>query len=379
MAITSGVDTHHFNSNPCIRTLNIMIKATGKTRLLTKTEYGFENEGAFNPAVYKDPDSDTVHIFYRAVRTGNYSSIGYCKLDGPTTVTERHDKPLIFPELPYESQGIEDPRITKIKDTYYLTYSAYDNVNVLGAYATSKNLTEFHKQGVITPRFTYRQYKHFIECCNELPDKYLFHYKIFKEHGLGPEVASKLLVWDKNLMFFPRKIDGKFALIHRIHPGIQIVYFKNFEELNLKFWEDYFIKLQDHIVMNPELQHETSHIGGGCPPIETEKGWLFIYHTVEDTPTGYVYHASAALLDLYNPLKELSRLPYPLISPELPWEKEGYVNNVIFPTGTALFDNDLYIYYGAADESVGVAQVKLDELLNELIESKKKKYEAIHQ
>lgn len=349
-----------------------MINVTNKTRLITKTKHGFENEGAFNPAVYKEPDSDIVHLFYRAVRTGNYSSIGYCKLNGPITVQERHDKPLIFPERPYESQGVEDPRITKIKDTYYLTYSAYDNTNVRGAYATSKNLIEFHKQGIITPKFTYREYKHFIECSNGLSDKYLFHYKLFKEHGLGPEVASKLLVWDKNLMFFPRKINGKFALLHRIHPGIQLVMFNSFEELNLDFWEHYFIKLCDHIVMDPELPHESNHIGGGCPPIETEEGWLFIYHAVEATAKGNVYHASAALLDLENPVIEIARLPYPLISPELPWEKEGYVNNVIFPTGTALFDNDLYIYYGAADESVGVAQVKLDGLINELIKSKKK-------
>jgi beta-1,2-mannobiose phosphorylase / 1,2-beta-oligomannan phosphorylase len=349
-----------------------MITVSNKTKLLTKTKRGFENEGAFNPAVFKEPDSDTVHIFYRAVREGNYSSIGYCKLDGPTTIVERDDKPLIFPERKYESQGVEDPRITKINDTFYLTYSAYDNVNVLGAYATSKDLKKFSKQGAITPRFTYREYKHFIECCNGLTDKYLFHYKIFKEHGLGPEVASKLLVWDKNLMFFPKKIDGKFALLHRIHPGIQIVYFQNFDELTREFWENYFMTLHTHIVMNPELHHESSHIGGGCPPIETEHGWLLIYHTGEATPHGFVYHASAALLDLKDPKRELSRLTYPLISPELPWEKVGVVNNIIFPSGTALFGNDLYIYYGAADESVGVASVKLDELVSELIKLKKK-------
>lgn len=349
-----------------------MISIQNKTQLITKTKHGFENEGAFNPAVFKDPDSDTVHVFYRAVRTGNYSSIGYCRLAGPTVIEERHDKPLIFPERAYESQGIEDPRIAKIKDTFYLTYSAYDNINVLGAYATSKNLKEFHKQGILTAKFTYREYKHLIECSNGLSEKYLFHYKIFKEHGLGPEVASKLLVWDKNLMFFPRKINGNFALLHRIHPGIQLVQFHSFEELNADFWKHYFIKLSDHIIMDPELQHESSHIGGGCPPIETEHGWLIIYHTTEDTPKGYIYHASAALLDLDNPLQEIARLSYPLISPELPWEKEGYVNNVIFPTGTALFGNDLYIYYGAADESVGVAKVNLNELLDELLKSKRK-------
>jgi len=347
-----------------------MIKASNKVLLLEKTSRGFENEGVFNPAVYKDPESDDVHVFYRAVRIGNYSSIGYCLLDGPTTVKERATQPLVFPERKYESQGVEDPRITKIGQTYYLTYSAYDNVNVLGAYATAKDLKEFHKQGVITPRFTYREYKHFVECSNGLNDKYLFHYKIFKEHGLGPEVAEKLLMWDKNLMFFPRKINGKFALLHRIHPGIQLVLFESFAELTREYWEHYFMELGEHIIMDPELHHESSHIGGGCPPIETEHGWLIIYHAAEDTPHGFVYHASAALLDLENPKIEIARLSEPLISPTEKWEQEGIVKNIIFPSGTAVFDNDLYIYYGAADQCVGVASVKLDGLLDELLSNK---------
>ena len=348
-----------------------MITAGNKIKLLDKTELGFENDGVFNPAVYKSPESDTVHVFYRAVRTGNYSSIGYCKLDGPTTIEERYDKPLIFPEFPYESQGIEDPRITKIEDTYYLTYSAYDNVNVLGTYATSKDLKSFEKHGIITPQFTYREYKHFLECsCDSLNEKYLFHYKIFKEHGLGPEVASKLLMWDKNLMFFPRKINGKFAMLHRIHPGIQLVLFEDFKELTREFWEDYIMNLEKHIVLDPKLYYESSHIGGGCPPIETKEGWLMIYHASQDTPSGFKYHASAALLDLDDPKKELARLTKPLISPSLKWEKEGVVNNIIFPTGTAIFGDDLYIYYGAADERVGVAKIKLDTLLTELLTQK---------
>lgn len=339
---------------------------TNKKLLLNPTQRVFENEGVFNPACQKE--GDEVHLFYRAVRKGNYSSIGYCLLDKAQNVITRYKKPILFPEYDYESQGMEDPRITKIEDTYYLTYSAYDRMNVFGALATSKDLKHFEKQGIITPQFTYREYKHLIECCDCLNEKYLFHYKIFKEHGLGPEVASKLFVWDKNLMFFPKKIDGKFALIHRIHPGIQLVLFEKFSDLTKTHWEHYFMNLDDHIIMNPQYAYESSHIGGGCPPIETKHGWLFIYHAVDDTPTGLVYHASAALLDLQNPLKVLGRLRKPLISPDLPWEKLGVVNNVIFPTGTALFDNDLYIYYGAADKCIGIAKVKMEYLINELLE-----------
>ncbi len=341
------------------------LRAKKPKLLLKPTEHGFENEGVFNPAVIRV--GDKVHMFYRAVRKGNFSSIGYCRLNGPLEVEHRSLKPILFPEDMYESQGMEDPRITKIDDTYYLTYSAYDRRNVLGALATSTDLENFEKKGIITPQLTYREYKQFMECNKDVNEKYYYHYKIFKEHGLGSELAEKLLVWDKNLMFFPKKINGKFALIHRIHPGIQLVLFDDFSDLTDKFWKDYFINFTDHIIMDPVMDYESHHIGGGCPPIETEQGWLFIYHAVEDKPEGLVYHASAALLDKNNPLKVLGRLEYPLISPELPWEQKGIVNNVIFPTGTAVFDEILYIYYGAADHVIGVAKVPLKDLLNKLL------------
>lgn len=332
--------------------------------LLEKTQNGFENEAVFNPAVIRE--GDHTHLFYRAVREGNYSSVGYCKLEGPLQVIERDSKPILFPEKKYESQGTEDPRITKIDDTYYLTYSAYNRVNVFGTYATSTDLKTFKKGEIITPKFTYREYKHFIECCSGLSEKYLFHYRLFKEHGLGPELSEKLYVWDKNLMFFPSKINGNFAMLHRIHPGIQIVYFKDFADLTREFWEDYMMNLENHVVMDPKLHHESSHIGAGCPPIETKHGWLLIYHAAEDTPHGFIYHASAALLDLQDPRVEIARLKKPLLSPTYDWEKEGVVKNIIFPSGTTVFDDTLYIYYGAADERVATASVNLNELLDEL-------------
>ncbi len=346
-----------------------MLRAKKHGILLDKTSLGFENDGVLNPAAIQE--NGDLHLFYRAVRKGNYSTIGYAELSDPVTIKKRNKKPLLIPEYPYESQGIEDPRITKIDDTYYMTYTAYNKVNALGALATSKDLKTFQKHGTITPRFTYREYKHMVECCPKLNDKYFFHYRIFKEHGLGSEVAEKLIVWDKNLMFFPKKINGKFALLHRIHPGIQLVYFEKIADLNQAFWTEYFMSLEKHIVMDPELKHESSHIGGGCPPIETSEGWLLVYHAAEDTPKGFKYHASVALLDLDNPNKEIARLPSPIISPTYKWEKEGYVNNIIFPSGAIVKDELLYIYYGAADERVAVASIPMSSLLEALLNNRR--------
>ena len=95
-----------------------------------------------------------------------------------------------------------------------------------------------------------------------------------------------------------------------------------------------------------------------------------LYHGVHDTANGYVYTACAALLDLEDPRKEIARLSYPLFAPELPWELYGYVNNVVFPTGTSLFDGRLYIYYGAADKRIAAVSLDLEELITELLHFK---------
>src|SRR5450759_3720691 len=120
--------------------------------LLWNTGLEFENEGVLNPAVIREGDS--VHMYYRAVQMGNHSTIGYCRLDGPLNVAERWEKPIMIPEFNYETHGVEDARITKIDDTYYMTYTGYDGTNARGALATSTDLRNFKKQGVIVTPLT---------------------------------------------------------------------------------------------------------------------------------------------------------------------------------------------------------------------------------
>lgn len=333
--------------------------------ILEKTNNSFENLGVFNPAIMQE--ENTVHMLYRAVRDGNFSTIGYCKLDGPLTVVERSKTPLFFPDTPEEFQGVEDPRITKIEGTYYLSYSAYDSINVFGAYATSKDLKTFERQGVITPKLTFEEYSNLVKKNFEkISDLHIMFYDLFVRYRLTELMKGQIYVWDKNIIFFPKKINGKYAVLHRLFPSIQIMYFNDPKELTTAFWEDYISNLQKHIVLHPKYKHESSHIGGGCPPIETKDGWLLIYHSVQNSPEGFIYHASAALLELKHPTTIIGRLKEPLFSPTERYEKEGYVNNVVFPTGTALFNDELYIYYGAADSRVAVASVNINKLLNAL-------------
>lgn len=328
--------------------------------ILHKTELRFENAGVLNPAVIREDDS--VHVFYRAVRQGNYSSIGYARLSDPLTVAERYDMPVLFSQTPEESHGVEDPRITKIDGVYYMSYTAFDGTNVYGCYATSNQLPHFEKKGIITPRITAQQFRRLAQTRFPLNEKYLR----FNGH-YSHTMSEPGLLYDKNVVFFPRRIGGRLFFLHRIKPDIQIASVHDLSELTEAYWEDYFLHFQDHIALSPKHSHEISYLGGGCPPIETEHGWLLIYHGVYDTASGYKYVACAALMDLENPVKEISRLPYALFKPERKWELKGEVDNVCFPTGTALFDDTLYIYYGAADERIACASVRLSALIDELL------------
>ena len=329
--------------------------------LLSQTTLPFEDDAVLNPAVTQD--GDTVHLLYRAVRKGNYSTVGYCKLTGPLTVAERSTTPLLIPEFEYESHGVEDPRLTRIDDLYYLTYTAYNGLNALGCLATSTDLIHFERLGVVVPRFTYDEFKRLAQSNAALNEKYL-RFNVY--HHSSDTAEKKALLWDKNVIFFPRRINGKLWFLHRIKPDIQVADITELSDLTPAYWENYFLHFNEHIVLSPRHPHEVSYIGGGCPPIETEKGWILIYHGVHDTPKGYVYSACAALLDLENPSRELARLPYPLFRPELDWEVKGEVNNVVFPTGTTRFGDTLYIYYGAADKRIACASLNITDLLNAL-------------
>ena len=345
-----------------------MIKVKKEGVILKMTELSFENEGVLNPAIFQD--GNTVHLFYRAVRKGNISTIGYSKLQGPLEVIVRHTAPLLTSTSIEEAQGIEDPRIVKIDDTFYLTYCAYDGTNALGALATSTDLKIFIKRGIITPKISVED---FISKVIDPNHSELQRYDPFLTNPATlPNKQYVPFLWDKNIVFFPRKVNGKFTFLHRIKPDIQIGSVTNIEELNSTYWSTYFDSFTDKIVLQSKFEHENAYIGGGAPPVETEVGWLIIYHGVHQSASGLIYNACAALLDLDDPTQVIARLPYPLFVPDENYEKTGYVNNVVFPTGTSLFGDQLYIYYGAADDSIAVASVSVKALIEELLLHNKK-------
>jgi beta-1,2-mannobiose phosphorylase / 1,2-beta-oligomannan phosphorylase len=327
---------------------NINIQKLGV--ILEPTSISFEKKAVLNPAVYQD--GNTVHVYYRAVNNSFKSCIGYARLEGPTKVVERWTKPILRRKYKYEKNGVEDPRIVKIGETLYMTYVAHDGKNAITALATAKDPLNFKKEGIISPLLTYDNAANFFREL-KLKDRY-FMFEAFYEEMSGKDV----LLWYKDLFLFPKKINGNFALLQRILPDIQLK--------KKEFWEKNLGKLNEQVVIENKYWFESRNIGGGAPPVYTKDGWLVIYHGVEELNKARVYHACAALLDPQDPLKVIGRLDAPLFSPEESWEKKGMVDNVVFPTGTSIFGDMLYIYYGAADTSIAVATVNINELVETL-------------
>ena len=342
--------------------VNNRIHIEKKGIVLSNSENAFDSHAVLNPACIKV--NDELHMFYRAVDKKMISTIGHCKLKYDK-VNYRSPKPILAPEKPEEKLGLEDPRISKIDDTYYLTFSTFDEKNVFQAYATAKELPNFTKQGLMLPKITFGEIKNIFENSDlKCARKYLAYQKKYLT-----QLENDDYIWIKNAILLPKKIKGQYVIIHRMLPGIHIVFFDDFAQLTCEFWKKYISELDDHTMFYPKYDFENQHIAPGIPPIETYLGWIFFYHAVEETEKGLIYRTAVALLDKKNPQRVIGRLDYPLFGPDEPWEQCGDVNNVVFPSAAVMNGENIDIYYGAADTVIAMCSLNCEELLTALINS----------
>jgi len=228
---------------------------------------------------------------------------------------------VIFPISEYERKGIEDARFVHFKNdddstVYYATYTAYDG-------------------SLIMPKL--------------LQTNDFYNFKIMPLYGAGAQ--------NKNLALFPRKINGKFAMISRIDGCNNYIMYSD----KINIWEKP-IKLQE-----PKFSWEFIQIGNCGSPIETKKGWIVITHGVGPMRR---YVLGASLLKLNDPEVEIGRLKEPLLIPNSD-EREGYVPNVLYSCGALVHNGKLIIPYGVSDSSTAFAEVDLNELIEKLISDKK--------
>lgn len=229
-----------------------------------------------------------------------------------TDLSER----VIFPISKFEKNGIEDARFTKFthddgSTVYYGTYTAYDGFTILPKLIETNDFSTF---------------------------------KIYPLHG-------KFAV-DKNLALFPRKINGKYAMISRVDGVNNYIMYSD----NLHNWSE------ARLLSEPAFPWEFVQVGNGGSPVETEAGWLLITHGVGPVRK---YCLGAILLDKNDPSKVIGRLSEPLLLPSED-ERGGYVPNVVYTCGVLIHHDELIIPYAMSDYESSFASVNLNALLNEL-------------
>lgn len=265
-------------------------------------------------AVYKDK---LVHLVYRATditsngSMGKYiNNLGYAVSSDGINFNRLRD-PIMVNDIAQEARGPEDPRIVEIDGTYHMMYTGFGGRfpgDYRISYATSSNLITWQRHGIVLDEA------------------------------------------NKDASLFPEKIGGKYMLLHRRPPDIWMAFSED-----LKNWDEHRILMK----AIPDSDWENEKIGIAGPPIKTESGWLLIYHGVSKSHT---YSLGIAELDLENPSQVISRQSEPILEPELDWEINGHVPNVVFSCGQVIKDGELYVYYGAADTVIGVANIALQDM-----------------
>lgn len=322
--------------------IKIKLERYNKNPILSPVkENGWESRAVFNPAaIYEE---GVVRIVYRAMSEDNTSTFGYAESKNGLDISLRLKEPIYVPREDFEAKktggansGCEDPRITRIGDTLYMCYTAYDSVNPPRVALTSISLADFLAK---------------------------------KWNWSKPLLISPPGESDKDAALFPKKINGKYAFLHRLGSDIWIDYADNLDFQNNKW-------LGGKVLMSPRAARwDSKKIGIASPPIPTKHGWLLLYHGI--SKDGTYYRAKASLLDLKDPSIVLARTTSAIIEPEMDYEKEGEVRNVVFPCGAVILKDKLVVYYGGADKFVGVASIKLDILLKELLYEAKKRNKIV--
>ena len=288
--------------------------------ILTKQDIPYPVQTVHNAGVTKFEGCYRM-IFRSHLDTGR-SIIGIADSDDGFQFTARPD-PFMTPSsegifAEYEEFGVEDPRITRIEGTYYITYSAYSRHGVRVGLAKTIDFESVERVAFIT-QADYR-----------------------------------------NTVLFPEKISGRYAKLDRPHSDISPWSMWISYSPDLRHWGD------SRIVMKPVPYHwDEMKIGPGAPPIRTEKGWLSIYHGVFSTMDGSVYRLGVALHDLVDPAIILGVGDRWILQAEDPWEVTGYVHNVVFTCGVVPEDDGtLKLYWGGADTVMCAGTAVIDELVN---------------
>lgn len=282
--------------------------------ILSAADWPYPVNSVFNPGATRLADGTTLllcrvedrrgHSHFTVARSDN--GIDHWRIESqPTLLAD----PENFPE---EIWGIEDPRITYVRELkkYVVVYTAFSRDGPGVALALTEDFQTFERYGVI----------------------------------MAPE--------DKDAALLPFRIGGQWALIHRPVSAPRAHMWMSFSP-DLRHWGNHKLMME----ARRGSWWDANKIGLSPPPIETAQGWLVIYHGVRQTAAGSIYRLGLALFDLQAPERCLRRSNEWMFGPQELFEQRGDVDNVVFPCGyTIAADGDtVHLYYGAADTSIGMA------------------------
>ena len=274
----------------------------------------WQSAGTFNPAVVEY--NGKFVMLYRAQDAAGTSRLGYAESTDGMRFTRRPE-PVLSPEADYETNGgVEDPRLQKFGNTFYLTYTGYNKKDAQLCLAISQDLIHWDRKGVILPAYKGNWNK----------------------------------AWTKSGAIIPEKIDGKYWMYWLGTAADKT------DQMGLSYSEDllhWTEATETPVLPRRPGKFDSRVVEPGPPPILTESGIVLIYNGADDK---LVYRTGVAVFDRKNPRKLLSRTDQPIFGPEKEWERVGQVPNVVFVEGMARQGKRWLFYYGGADKYVGVAE-----------------------
>ena len=303
-----------------------LFKRYEKNPILTADNWPYRAHAVFNPGAALI-NGETL-LLVRVEDLRGFSHLAVARSADGKTEWQVEAEPALAADLAYDEQpfGVEDPRIVWLAplEEYAVTYTSFIRNETVISLATTADFKTFARYGRLLP----------------------------------PE--------DKDASLFPRKINGRFALIHRPIIRGEAHMWISFSP-DLKYWGDHRLLLTTR-----PASWDGQRVGLGPPPLETPEGWFVIYHGVRRTASGSLYRSGLALLDLDEPWRVIRRSEDWIFGPHADYEMIGDVPRVVFPCGLVLDEEtrELRVYYGAADTVVALVTAYFDDVLSYLLTCK---------
>lgn len=333
-----------------------LLRYAGNPILTPHPAHAWEDLAVFNPAAWYDEERKRVLLLYRAAE----SHPDYKCCFGLATSADGYrfervsDRPVLSPSTEgFDGATIQDPRMIKMGDWFYITYACRH-------YPFGQFWIPEVKQRYAAP-----------DCPPEFP-RYLRRNATLTGLALTRDFQTWIragwltdpLLDDRDVVLFPEKIAGRYAMIHRPLEWVGDQYGTDHACAWISLADDLMGFRESRLLIRNRYAWETDKLGVNTPPIKTPHGWLTIYHALGRDK---FYRWGALLLDLRDPAKVLHRTPDWLYEPAADYEIEGYYRGVCFPCGAVVMDGMLLVYYGGADKVCALATCDFQELMEYLL------------